>query len=125
MTGESVRFSFKTIERWWYTARGVDDPISALARKVPSHAGTHPSVGPALAEAIAKQHRDHPRWTFQLHYDNVLALAREDPRLGPLPSCVTVCRFYERSRGSCEPANDDIASRPMASRSRRARRVTR
>jgi putative transposase len=97
-TGESIRFSFKTIERWWYTARGVDDPLSALARKVPSHAGTHPSVGLALAEAIAKQHRDHPRWSFQLHYDNLLALAREDPRLGPLPSYVTVCRFM-KSRG--------------------------
>jgi putative transposase len=94
-TGESIRFSFKTIERWWYTARGVDDPLGALARKVPSHAGTHPSVGAALAEAIAKQHRDHPRWSFQLHHDNLLALAREDPRLGPMPSYVTICRFMK------------------------------
>jgi putative transposase len=94
-TGESIRFSFKTIERWWYTARGVDDPLTALARKVPSHAGTHPSVGEAIAEAIAKQHRDHPRWSFQLHHDNLLALAREDARLGPVPSYVTVCRFMK------------------------------
>jgi hypothetical protein len=68
-TQESIRFSFKTIERWWYTARGVDDPLTALARKVPSHAGTHRSVSPALAEAIAQQHREHPRWTFRLHHD--------------------------------------------------------
>jgi putative transposase len=94
-TGESIRFSFKTIERWWYTARGVDDPLGALARKVPSHAGTHPSVGPGLAEAVAKQHRDHPRWSFQLHYDNLIALAREDPSLGPVPSYVTICRFMK------------------------------
>jgi hypothetical protein len=70
-TGESIRFSFKTIERWWYTARGVDDPLAALARKVPSHAGTHPSLGPRLVEAIAKQHHDHPRWSFQLHHDTL------------------------------------------------------
>jgi putative transposase len=94
-TGESIRFSFKTIERWWYTARAVDDPLGALARKVPSHAGTHPSVEPALAEAIAKQHREHPRWSFQLHHDNLVALAREDPRLGPMPSYPTVCRFMK------------------------------
>jgi transposase InsO family protein len=94
-TGESIRFSFKTIERWWYTARGVDDPLGALARKVPSHAGTHPSVGPGLAEAVAKQHRDHPRWSFQLHHDNLVALAREDPSLGPVPSYVTICRFMK------------------------------
>jgi transposase InsO family protein len=94
-TGESIRFSFKTIERWWYIARGAQDPLAALARKVPSHAGTHPSLGPALAEAIAAQHRDHPRWSWQLHHDNLLALAREDPRLGPVPGYATVCRFMK------------------------------
>jgi hypothetical protein len=101
-TGESVRFSFKTIERWWYTARGVDDPISALARKVPSHAGTHPSVGPALAEAIATQHRDHPRWTFQLHYDNVLALAREDLPLDKARNAERIRRIV--GPGDVEPS---------------------
>ncbi len=45
-TGESIRFSFKTIERWWYIARDAKDPFAALARKVPSHAGTHPSTRP-------------------------------------------------------------------------------
>jgi putative transposase len=94
-TGESIRFSFKTIERWWYTARGVDDPLAALARKVPSHAGTHPSLGPRLVEAIAKQHHDHPRWSFQLHHDNLRALAREQPALGPVPSYPTLCRFMK------------------------------
>jgi hypothetical protein len=94
-TGEAIRFSFKTIERWWYIARGVDDPLAALARKIPGHAGTHPSLGPALAEAIAAQHRDHPRWSWQLHHDNLLALAREDPRLGPVPGYATVCRFMK------------------------------
>lgn len=96
-TGESVRFSFKTIERWFYAARGVPDPIAVLARKVPSHAGTQPSISPALADAIARQHREHPRWSFQLHYDNLVALAREDPRLGLVPGYATVCRFM-RSR---------------------------
>jgi transposase InsO family protein len=94
-TGESIRFSFKTLERWWYIARGADDPLAALARKVPSHAGTHRSLGAALAEAIAHQHRDHPRWSFQLHHDNLIALARENPSLGPVPGYATVCRFMK------------------------------
>jgi putative transposase len=97
-TGESVRFSFKTLERWWYIARATGDPLAALARKVHSHAGTHPRIGDALAHAIVRQHRDHPRWSFQLHLDNVVALAREDPRLGPVPSYTTLCRFM-KSRG--------------------------
>jgi transposase InsO family protein len=94
-TGESIRFSFKTLERWWYIARGVDDPLAALARKVPAHAGTHPSLSPALIDAIAQQHRDHPRWSFQLHHDNLVALAREDARLGIVPGYATVCRFMK------------------------------
>lgn len=94
-TGDAVRFSFKTIERWFYIARRGDDPFAALARKVPSHAGTHPSVSDALREAIARQHRDHPRWSFQLHYDNLVALAREDPRLGVVPGYATICRYMK------------------------------
>lgn len=84
-TGDVTRFSFKTIERWFYAARNEPDPIAVLARKVPKHAGTHPSVSTLLGEAIVRQHRDHPRWSFQLHYDNLLVVTREDPRLGPMP----------------------------------------
>ena len=93
--GDVVRFSFKTIERWFYAARAAADPLSALARKVPSHAGTHPMVSDALGEAIARQYRDHPRWTFQLHHDNLLALLREQPGLGPVPGYATVCRYMK------------------------------
>jgi hypothetical protein len=57
-TGGSTHFSFKTIERWWYIARAAKDPFAALARRVHGHAGTHPSIGPALADAVASQHRD-------------------------------------------------------------------
>lgn len=60
-TGEAVRFSVKTIERWYYAARREDDPLRALERKVPSHAGTHPTISPALAAALALQHDQHPR----------------------------------------------------------------
>jgi len=94
-TGESVRFSFKTIERWFYVARSATDPMAVLARKVPSHAGTHPSVSPALGEAIARQHKEHPRWSFQLHYDNLMALSREQPALAPMPGYATVCRYMK------------------------------
>ena len=126
-TGESIRFSFKTIERWWYIARGADDPLGALARKVPSHAGTHPSLHSLLLEAIAKQHHDHPRWSFQLHYDNLLALAREEPRLAPVPSYPTLCRFMKeqgllraRKRRHREPPDGE----PFVARETRSYEVT-
>src|SRR5438093_10460637 len=62
-TGEVVRFSNKTIERWFYTARDKQDPIRALERKVPKHAGTHPSVSDAAASEIKRLRREHPRWS--------------------------------------------------------------
>jgi putative transposase len=94
-TGEAIRVSFKTIERWFYAARDQSDPIAALARKVHARAGTHPSVLAPLAEAIARQHAEHPRWTYQLHYDNLLALAREEPKLDPMPGYGTVRRYMK------------------------------
>lgn len=92
-TGASVQLSFKTIERWFYAAKGKADPMAVLGRKVPRHAGTHPAVTDTLADAIARQHAAHPRWTFRLHYDNLVALAREQPSLGPVPSYTTVRRY--------------------------------
>jgi transposase InsO family protein len=126
-TGESVRFSFKTIERWWYIARGADDPLGALARKVPSHAGTHPSLNPLLIEAIAKQHHDHPRWSFQLHYDNLLTLAREEPRLAPVPSYPTLCRFMKEQgllRARKRRHREHADGEPFVARETRSYEVT-
>ena len=95
-TGEMERFGFKTLERWYYAARSAKgDPVLALARKVPRHAGTHPGITPALALAIRAQHAAHPRWTYQLHRDNLVALAQERPDLAPVPSYPTVRRYMK------------------------------
>jgi transposase InsO family protein len=118
--GQATRFSFKTIERWFYAARGQPDPIAVLARKVPSHAGTHPAVSAALGEAIERLYREHSRWTFQLHYDNLVALAREDPRLAPMPSYPTICRYMKqhgllRARRKRRDRGDDFVPRETRS----------
>lgn len=88
-----IRFSPKTIERWLYTARSEPDPIKALERKVPKHAGTFPSVNDDVAAEIRGLRRDHPRWTFQLVHDNLVAIAVDKPKLSPLPGYASVCRF--------------------------------
>ncbi len=104
-TGETVQFSASSIERWYYTAKNLpNDPVGALARKLNAQIGTHPSVSPALRQAIRKQYRQHPSFSYQLHYDNLVALAEKDPELGPVPSYPTVRRFmksqglYKRKR---------------------------
>jgi len=94
-TGEVIRFSAKSIERWFYTARGEQDPIVALERKVPSHAGTHPSLSTAVADEIRTLRRQHPRWSYRLVHDNLAAIARQKPELGGIPGYATVCRFMK------------------------------
>jgi putative transposase len=97
-TGEAIRFGASTIEKWYYAAKDAADPVAVLARKVPSHAGTYPSMPAPLASALEAQYRAHPGWSFQLHHDNLRALVRESPALGPLPSYATT-RRYMRHRG--------------------------
>lgn len=97
-TGEVIRFGASTIEKWYYAAKDAADPVVALARKVPSHAGTYPSMPAALAAELEAQYRAHPGWSYQLHHDNLVALAREKPALGPTPSYATT-RRYMRHQG--------------------------
>jgi len=95
-TGEMTRFSFSTIERWFYKARGDEpDPFGKLARKTRKDAGKHPTISTELAVAIAEQYRDHPSWQYKLHHDNLVALAAEKPELGLVPSCATVSRYMK------------------------------
>jgi len=94
-TSEATRFSAKTIERWFYIARDEAQPFEALARRVPSHAGTHPSISPAVADELRTLRRQHPRWSYQLVHDNLAVIAREKPSLGIIPGYATVCRYMK------------------------------
>lgn len=94
-TDDTVRFSTKTIERWYYAARDAQDPILALERKVPSHAGTFPSVSEAVGAELRQLRKDHPRWSFQLVHDNLKAIARQKPELGRLPGYASLCRYMK------------------------------
>ncbi len=98
-TGARVHFARPTIERWYYYAKNeLKDPLRALERKVHGRAGTHPTMSARLVEAIGTQHRDHPRWSYQLHHDNLVAWAKTEPSLGRVPSYTTL-RRYMKGRG--------------------------
>jgi putative transposase len=95
LTGREVRISAVTIERWYYMARrGGDDPVAVLRRAVRKDRGKV-SLPSALAQRLLLQYRDHPYWTYQLHYDNLAALAKADPTLGQLGSYSTVKRYMQ------------------------------
>jgi putative transposase len=97
VTGLPLRFGFATLERWYYLARGAQNPVAALRRRRRRDAGVQRGLTPQLIEAVRAQHREHPGWTVQLHYDNLAALLEEDASLGPLPSYATVRRFMKRA----------------------------
>lgn len=94
-TGEPVRFAVSTIERWLYASRDANDPVSVLRKKIRKDVGRHIAIGDALARALATQYAAHPRWSYQLHADNLAALVRKDASLGPMPSYPTVRRYMQ------------------------------
>jgi transposase InsO family protein len=93
--GTATRFSFTTIERWFYAARNAQDPIAALRREVRGDAGRFRTLSAALIQAIEGQYRRYPGWTVQLHYDNLVVLAKEQRELQPLPSYNTLRRYMK------------------------------
>jgi len=121
---QSLRLGFSTIERWYYRAKDAADPIVALGRKVRCDAGRRWALSPALLAALEAQYATHPRWTVQLHYDNLAAEVAEQPELGVLPSYQTLRRRM-REKGWLrrrEPANPTAGQR-RAARRREAREI--
>jgi hypothetical protein len=102
VTGERVRFGHSTVERWLYQARrDRQDPVGALRRRPRQDAGR---------QALRTQHAEHPGWSAQLHWANLVAAAKTKPELRPAPSYATVRRFL-RSVGSAVAGSDAAMSR--------------
>jgi len=93
--GTDVRFSYATVERWFYIARQAQDPVAALRRCRRGDAGRARRLSVILIQALEAQYRDHPGWTVQLHYDNLLAQSEADAALKPIPSYGTLRRYLK------------------------------
>ncbi len=95
VSGHHVHFAAVTIERWYYTARNErDDPVRVLRRVVRKDCGKV-SLAPAVAKRLFRQYHDHEHWTYKLHYDNLVARAKDDPQFGPLRSYSTIRRYMK------------------------------
>ena len=93
ISGEPARVAVSTIERWLHAARKSNDPVRVLRRKARTDAGRRRAMSPRLREALRAQYAEHPYWSYQLHHDNLGALVRQDPTLGPMASYPTVRRY--------------------------------
>jgi transposase InsO family protein len=92
ITGNPVSFSVSTIERWLYHARKKHDPVDALRSKRRNDAGKTRQLSIALKQMLQQQYREHPRWSYKLHADNLACLVKKTPALAPMPSYNTVRR---------------------------------
>jgi transposase InsO family protein len=99
ISGQWISLGRSTLERWYYKAlHAKDGPVEVLKRKIRSDQGTHPALGPKLTELLAAQYRQHPSWSYQLHFDNLAVLVEQQADLGPMPSYISVLR-YMKSHG--------------------------
>ncbi len=113
---DPMALGFSTIERWYYQARGeAVDPISVLRRRVRRDHGVARSLAEPLRQKLQEQYTAHKRWSYQLHYDNLVALVAKHPELGPLPTYTTVRRFM-RSRGWVRQKRRGDPNRPGVQR---------
>ena len=102
ITGEWVSFGASTIERWFYRALAEGtDPVGVLGRKIREDRGSFKSLSAPLREKIFAQYRSHPGWSYQLHRDNLVALAELEAGLGTVPSVQTIRRFMQ-ANGLCK-----------------------
>lgn len=93
ITLEPHRFTLSTVEGWFYKARKArHSPVLALGRKIRRDHGKFRQVSQPVREVIATLHRQHPGWSHQLHYDNLLVVAKRE-HLGPVGCYSTVCRY--------------------------------
>lgn len=92
-----LQFGVSTLERWYYQARKADDPVAVLAKRKRSDAGKEKALSPVLLEALALQYGGHANWSYRLHFDNLVALAKANPtKYGEAPSYPTIRRAMQR-----------------------------
>jgi transposase InsO family protein len=124
ITGAPVRFGRSTIERWYYAAvRAPRDPVAQLRRKLRKDAGQQPSLSAAHRDALRALHAEHPRWSAKLHADNLAAIARANPALGPVPSDSSV-RRYMHAQGLVRDRRPSASAIPRSPRDVRSYEIT-
>jgi transposase InsO family protein len=118
ISGTPIYFGASTIERWYYAAlHAKRDPVGVLARKVRDDAGLVRRMSPELRAKLLSQYEAYKSWSFLLHHDNLVALAEQDPALGPVPSYSTVRRFM-KANGLLRVRRPVGGARPRAQEAR-------
>lgn len=97
INNKPTNFSFSTIERWYYQAKGADDPVGKLRRRLRKDFGQNRAIPENLQQFIRAQYHEHPTWSYQLHADNLRAITDSNSQLGKAPSYTTTRRFMKKN----------------------------
>jgi transposase InsO family protein len=124
-SGQVVRFGLSTIERWYYAALKVKNPVAALRRKLREDSGGFPAMPEALAQVLRQQYGEHPSWSCKLHLDNLATRVEADPALGRTPSYSTLRRFMAAHALQRQPRRRRERPGETAARQVRERREVR
>jgi len=94
ITSAPTTFGLSTIEHWYYGAKNAPtDPVGRLRKKLRKDLGKRVAITDALAHAIHALYAAHRSWSYQLHYDNLVAWADADQTVGAVPAYATVRRY--------------------------------
>lgn len=96
ITSAPTTFGVSTIERWYYEAKNaLIDPVGRLRQKVRKDLGRRIAISDVLAQAIHALYEANRGWSYQLHYDNLVAWSEADTTLGAVPAYATVRRYMK------------------------------
>ncbi len=95
ITDQPLTLSFSTLEHWFYRAKKTHDPVMALHTKRRTDAALTRKLSAGLKKTLHSQYHDHPKWSYQLHVDNLAVRAKEHSELGVMPSYSTIYRYMK------------------------------
>jgi len=95
ISGENLRLSVPTIERWLHKARKEgQSPVTALQDKTRVDLGCSRAMNEELIREWKELYDKHPHWSLLLLYDNFRAWAHQQiPPLKEIPSYSTIRRL--------------------------------
>ena len=95
ITGRVRKFSFSSIERWYYLAlENNSGPVEGLQKKIRSDRGNGRVITEEIKTLLKKQYEQHRSWSYKLHSDNLASTMRQTKQEG-IPSYNTVRRFFQ------------------------------
>jgi len=96
VTGETVRYSLSTLERWYYKAKkSPHSLLKTLGTQQRNDKGAFKSLNRVICDALTIQYAEHDGWSVQLHYDNLMVSIEIESLHAARPSYSSILRYMK------------------------------